>query len=132
MTGYTPIISEVAESAVRKTTVLDVMRRCVRARASVVQNNPHFHTIFSADILRNACEKNASVPYLGTDVFARMLFYWCMLCARLVHPQFFLSPKQTDAVKEHHGVSKHPEGVLHLYPEHHPGRRGPHTGVDLC
>ena len=27
MTGYTPIISDVAESAVRKTTVLDVMRR---------------------------------------------------------------------------------------------------------
>lgn len=27
MTGYTPMISEVAESAVRKTTVLDVMRR---------------------------------------------------------------------------------------------------------
>jgi hypothetical protein len=31
MTGYTPIISDVAESAVRKTTVLDVMRRSVPA-----------------------------------------------------------------------------------------------------
>lgn len=29
MTGYTPIVSDIAESAVRKTTVLDVMRRYV-------------------------------------------------------------------------------------------------------
>ena len=39
MTGYTPIISDVAESAVRKTTVLDVMRRLTQAKNIMVSAN---------------------------------------------------------------------------------------------
>jgi hypothetical protein len=39
MTGYTPIISEMAESAVRKTTVLDVMRR-------LASNIKFFHLLY--------------------------------------------------------------------------------------
>eukprot|EP00598_Pedospumella_elongata_P002494 CAMPEP_0184981412 /NCGR_PEP_ID=MMETSP1098-20130426/11142_1 /TAXON_ID=89044 /ORGANISM="Spumella elongata, Strain CCAP 955/1" /LENGTH=312 /DNA_ID=CAMNT_0027504971 /DNA_START=35 /DNA_END=970 /DNA_ORIENTATION=- len=39
MTGYTPIISEVAESAVRKTSVLDVMRRLTQTKNIMVSAN---------------------------------------------------------------------------------------------
>jgi hypothetical protein len=42
-----------------------------------------------------------------------------------------ITAAQTDAIEEHHGVRKHPEGLLHLHLEHHPGRRGPHSGTAL-
>lgn len=35
---------------------------------------------------------------------------------------------ETDTDEEHHGVRQHQEGLLHLHPQHHPRRGGPHTG----
>lgn len=35
---------------------------------------------------------------------------------------------EADADEEHHGLRQHEEGVLHLHPQHHSGRRRPHTG----
>ncbi len=84
MTGYTPIaLHEGASASVRKTTVLDVMKR-------------YDFTCTVITIL----------------LFVKILIFVCVLG---VH-------QQVDSGEQYHGVGEHEEGLLHLHPQHHPGR----------
>jgi hypothetical protein len=115
MTGYTPIISDVAESAVRKTTVLDVMRRSVPAE------------FFVAFWLSSGCTESVTCI---TVIALHVPYHPYILTSAATHLTM-VTAAQTDAVEEHHGIRKHPKGLLHLHPQHHPGRRGPHPGTAL-
>ncbi|RYY77517.1 hypothetical protein EON63_18600 [archaeon] len=108
MTGYTPIIlSESAASAVRKTTVLDVMRRYVK--------------VF-------LCMGMCTTVFGVTSVNRLVYVYVLLICTVITvyvhfhtHSHIHTHTHQTNPDEEHHGEREHPQGVLHVAVEHHTG-----------